>query len=373
MKMNCSNFVGIRNCFAGLACALSLMPLGCAAAIPLSLTKRSTVNFPAQATDQNNQQFTVGGVSSITFLDPRRGFPTPNAGHTFLAAMDNSNKLVELNLTFSANGSITNVVLVRGISLQESHDNEGISCTNGVRNSVLVSDEDQPGITEYSLSNCQVLSRLPIPPVFSSRRANFGFEALSLQENVRTLYVANEEALGVDGSLSTPQLGTLVRLQRYDMRLGIGSSTSQAVPVLQYAYRTQPIHGAVINGARSGLSDLVALPDRRVLALERSFALASQFFQTRIYELDFRDATDITNTPSLVAASFTPVSKRLLYQGSLNNLEGLCLGPRIGANSWVLLGILDDGDPVTVNQVVSFELKGMAATTVVPPLAEPIP
>lgn len=331
------------------------------------------MNFPTQAIDQGNQSFTVAGVSSITFLDPRRGFAAPGAGHSFLAALDNSNKLIELNLTFAANGSITNVTLTRGISLSESHDNEGIACTTGVRNSVLVSDEDQPGITEYSLSSFQVLTRLPVPTVFSSRRANFGFESLSLQQNVRTLYVANEEALSVDGSVSTPQLGTLVRLQKFAVQLGTDSSPSQSIPVAQYAYRTQPIHGAVINGARSGLCDLVALPDGRVLALERSFALASQFFQTRIYELDFRNASDTTNTPSLVAATFTPISKRLIYQGSLNNLEGLCLGPRIGANSWVLVGIVDDGDPVSVNQIVSFELIGMAATPLNPPLSEPIP
>src|SRR5690606_38995059 len=117
-----------------------------------------------------------------------------------------------------------------------------------------------------------------------------------------TVWTANEEALSVDGPLSTPSAGTVVRLLRYD----------NAGPAAQHAYVTAPIHGLVISGSRSGVSDLVALPDGRLLALERSFALASPLFLTRLYEVDTSGATDVSGLPGLAGQMYTPATKRLL-------------------------------------------------------------
>ena len=59
-------------------------------------------------------------------------------------------------------------------------------------------------------------------------------------------------------------------------------------------------------------------------------------------------------------AQFMPVTKVLLYVGGHLNLEGLCLGRATGADRVMLLGVVDDGDPLSSNQLVVFELGGLS-------------
>lgn len=350
-------------CHLPILCILALVAsaAGCNAA-PLTLARRSTITLPNQAIDQFGQTFTIAGLSAITYLDPTRsGKPDPatTADHRFIAVMDNSNKLIELSLRFDESGSITQCTLIRGITLPTSHDWEGAAYTDPARNSITLSDEDRPALTEFRLSDGAFIRNITPPSVYTQRRPNLGFESLTSRERSDQYWLANEEALAIDGPISTPTSGTDVRLSL----LQIDPSGSPTL-LRQVVYRTEPIHGAVINGARSGLSDLVVLPDGRLLALERSFAFASPLFLTRIYEVN-TTATDVrSQTAGLITNTFTRCNKSLLYSGGNNNLEGLCLGPRLAGPSstrWAILGIIDDGDPVSINQIVSFQLDGLTA------------
>jgi hypothetical protein len=222
----------------------------------------------------------------------------------------------------------------------------------GGGNNVFLAEETTPGVHEYSLDSYQREQSLSVPFVFGQRRENFGFESMTFGTSPFSLWTANEEALAPDGPLSTPAEGTVVRLQRY------GRSGGSIAPSIQYAYITEPIHGPLITGARSGLVDLVVLPDGRLLALERSLAATLPPFQNRIYEVNQAGATDVSGISSLKGASYTPVSKRLLWSGGLGNLEGLALGPQLTGGNWSLVGVIDDGDPVSMNAVVGFELSG---------------
>ncbi len=349
-------------CHLPILCILALVAsaAGCNAA-PLALARRSTITLPNQAIDQFGQTFTIAGLSAITYLDPTRSGkpdPAPTADHRFIAVMDNSNKLIELSLRFDESGSITQCTLIRGITLSTSHDWEGAAYTDPARNSITLSDEDRPALTEFRLSDGAFIRNITPPSVYTQRRPNLGFESLTSRERSDQYWIANEEALAIDGPISTPTAGT-------DVRLSLLAVAPAAAPRLlrQIVYRTEPIHGAVINGARSGLSDLVALPDGRLLALERSFALASPLFLTRVYEVN-TTATDVRDQNNgLVTGTFSHCGKTLIYSGGNNNLEGLCLGPRLDPQSpsrWVLLGIVDDGDPISINQIVSFELGGLS-------------
>jgi hypothetical protein len=118
------------------------------------------------------------------------------------------------------------------------------------------------------------------------------------------------------------------------------------------------------------LSDLVALPDGSLLALERSLGLIGGFFpeyRTRIYRVTFDGATDVSVSPfdaGLSGQSYIPATKTLLWSGHVGgsfgqNLEGLALGPVLTDGSWSLVGVVDNsggGDALSGNTAVAFTL-----------------
>lgn len=317
-----------------------------AAGQPLSVLHRGAVPLPTSTTDQTGQTFTVTGVSGIT----RR------SANDYLAIMDNSRYVVKLRVEIGELGEIASAQFTGGVRLADSRDFEGIAFTDEARNSVFLSEEGTPAIHEYSLATGARLRTFTTPPVFASRRANNGFESLArhpLPVGSGELWTANEEALTVDGPASSASVGTTVRLLHYTF------DRDTHTPGPQYAYLTQPWHGSSISGAKGGLSDLLVLPDGRLLALERSFAFSvAGFFQTRIYELDFEGATDVSSIPALTGATYTPIAKRLLWSGHLTNLEGLTLGPPLRGNMRSMLSIVDDGDPISTNSLSAFVLTG---------------
>lgn len=330
-------------------CSAVLLALTAAApGQPLAVSFRGTVNLAAStATDQHGVSFPIVGLSGIT----RR------TGDEYLAVMDNSNRLVRLRILLNPDGSIAGVGVLGGLTLANTRDFEGAAfvpaADPGGSGSVLLAEEGTPAVHEYALADGAWIRSLATPGLFAARRDNLGFESLSRRGLTGELWTANEEALTPDGPVSTTTAGTIVRLLRF------ADSGSGLVPDRQVAMITAPLHGTPVSGFRSGLVDLVALPSGRLLALERSLAFSLLgLFQTRLYELDWSGATEVSGIAALAGASFAPAARRLLYQGSLNNLEGLCLGPRLPSGRYALIGVIDDGDPISVNAVVSFELAG---------------
>lgn len=320
-----------------------MIAAGLAAASPPVITYRNTVNLPATTTDQNGAPFTITGLSGISW----RG------GDEFVAVMDNSNKLVRLSVQFSANAAVSQASVVGGISLAESHDMEGVAVSSAA-NAAYIAEEDSPAVRVFSLIDGLAGAPLSTPAVFLNRRSNLGFESLVRSADGSTIWTANEAALTVDGPTATSGAGTTVRLLRFDQAGGAYQ------PSAQFAYNAEPLHGAAISGSVSGVSDLVILPDGRLIVLERSLAFSiNGIFLTRIYLVDSAGANDVSALPGLIGQSFTPVAKTLLYSGSHTNLEGLCLGPQLATGSYALLGIVDDGDPVSVNALVALEISGV--------------
>lgn len=311
---------------------------------PLSVQFRNLHVLPTTALDQFSQAFTITGLSGISWI----------CGDEFVAVMDNSNKLVVLNVTFAADGSIASASVPHGVSLSQIRDFEGIAYTDTRQQTVFLSEEGTPAVHEFIQPAGFFIRTLPTPPVFANRRSNLGFEALARHPIGTPLWTANEEALTVDGPTSSPTAGTVVRLLRYDA----AGDTFEPGP--QYAYVVDPWHGTAVSGARSGLVDLVILPDGRMLGLERSLAFnLNGFFQSRIYHIDVSSATDVSGLPGLSGASYTPVARTLLWSGFLQNVEGLTLGPALPNGDRVLLGIIDDGDPISSNNLVAWTLSGV--------------
>ena len=119
-----------------------------------------------------------------------------------------------------------------------------------------------------------------------------------------------------------------------------------------------------VNVERSGLVDLLALPNGGVLALERELGGYLPHYRTRIYLLNFTGASDVTTVASLSSDSFTAVGKTLLWQGNtgFSNFEGITLGPALSEGSYALLLISDNGSGAMAQRQDSFSLilRGVA-------------
>jgi hypothetical protein len=305
-----------------------------------------------QTTDQSGTGFTITGLSGITY----RG------GTQYTAVMDNSNKLVNLDIELKPDGSIATATVTGGVSVATSRDYEGIAYTNAERNSVFISNEatpPPPAVYEYSLENGKLLQTVNMPKVFMHQVDNRGLESLTRRPDGKEMWTANEEALTVDGPASSATIGSVVRLQRFTV------DGNRATPTEQYAYVVEPIHSAIGLPICSGLSDLVDLPDGRLLALERSAREGLPPFETRIYLIDFASATDISQgdlADGLSGKSYKPVAKTELFKSTRigENLEGLCIGPKLANGNWAVLGVVDNGDGLSKNTLVAFELSDPA-------------
>lgn len=321
-----------------IACGTAALA-SCAHGQELAVTFRDGANLGSSATDQAGRSFAVTGLSGIAYA----------GGETYWAVMDNADKLVRLRIVLAGDGTISSAAITDGLTLAQSRDHEDLALTTW--GTALVCEETGPGVHEYALADGLLVRSLAIPAIYANRRGNFGFEAMTLGAD-GSLWVANEEALTVDGSVSTPQAGTRVRVQCFDVTQGAVSAG------VQVGYVTAPMHAGAISGGRSGLVAMVTLPSGRLVAMERSFASNfSRFFETRVYEATLTGATDTSGLASLLEMH-VPAGKRLMYRGGQTNLEGLCLGPALAGGGHAMVGIVDDGDPLSVNRVVSFVVTG---------------
>ena len=220
-------------------------------------------------------------------------------------------------------------------------DSEGIALTPS-GTSVWVSDEIASTITEFSLYDGSNVGSVAVPAIYrpANVQGNFGLESLAY--GAGALWTGNEEALRSDGALSTTTSGSWVRIQKFT-----GPDFAAAT---QYAYRTDPISALspFTDAERSGLVDVVALPDGRVLSLERELGGFLPIFRSRLYAIDFTGATDVSTVPSLTDGGFTAVTKTLLWQGyfALTNFEGITLGALRSDGFYSLLMVSDDGSGI---------------------------
>jgi Esterase-like activity of phytase len=268
---------------------------------------------------------------------------------------------VQFNLDLGEDGTIYSAAAVSGVTLSPSGDYEGIAYTGPARNSVFVSDETTNGVYEHNLTTGVRIQTVPIPAVFGTARADKSFESLTRAVSGSAMWTANEEGLGMDSQVSTPIAGTTVRLQKL---IDNGSGVT-AGP--QYAYVTDPIH-SLSSPKRSGVSDLVMLPDDTLITLERSVASATPVYRNSIYQVDLTGATDVSTAEfnaGLLGKTYTPATKTQLWAGTAGgglshlgeDMEGLALGPVLEDGNYLLVGIVDDDDILSNNTVVAFELS----------------
>ena len=262
-------------------------------------------------------------------------------GSTYYAVGDNGAQAIwQIDSPLgSRTGWIQSPAVAGSISVpMMGRDSEGIALSPE-RTSAWVSDEIDSTINQFSLVTGLMLGSVAVPSIYrpANVQDNRGLESLSY--GVGKLWTANEEALKPDGPLSTTSSGSWVRIQRF--------GGADLTPESQYAYRTDPISAMspFTTAERSGLVDVLALPDGQVLTLERELGGFIPLYRTRVYLLDLSGATDVTDVPSLSAGGFTATAKKLLWQGwfTSTNYEGITLGPVLRDGSSPLVLVSDDG------------------------------
>lgn len=210
-------------------------------------------------------------------------------------------------------------------------------------------------------------------PATQGVRPNEAFEALALTPDGSRLIAAAESALVQDGDRPTSDRGALVRMVTFDrVERGFAPSAEYAYPVDAVdipADYEQP-SGAI------GLVEILPLADGTVLSMERAFVREGagakrSLNHITIFRASFEGATDLRAHFSLRGApDVRPMRKsRILSLGdlaprlpstlaTLDNFEGLSVGPRLPNGDSTLLLLSDDN--FSKSQVTAFLLLRVA-------------
>jgi|GEM_PF-3141972 len=284
-------------------------------------------------------------------------------GDRYLAVSDKAPIIIDLSIQLEPGGGIhsaqimsTHSVLTHRGEPAKLSDIESI-CVEPQLPKQRTPDAATPAI--YIAEEAGRVHRIPSPdnafaiearPLFTwqepgspKMRGNKGIESMTIDHDF-TLFVANEDAAEVDGPVASFTQGAFVRLQAYRRR---------TPRLIGYRYKIDPINGDhfLTDKERSGLVELEALPDGRLLALER--AAGATGFRIRLYLIDPRAKSPQTVT-----------RKSLLWEKSFiqinANFEGMALGPTLpdGSRSLILIA---DNNSAGAHLLYALRLEGLPA------------
>jgi 3-phytase/alkaline phosphatase D len=196
----------------------------------------------------------------------------------------------------------------------------------------------------------------PTGPVTRGARGNAGFESLTLSPDLARLFTATETALIQDAPPATFDAGTRARILEYAVHAG------SYRPAREFVYNIEPIEKPAFKPALfiNGLVELLALNRTTLLALERGYVedeakTGASTNTIRLYRVSLAGASDVSSMDSLKDRSdVVPVTKTLLLDlsrvpglspdlaPSLDNFEGMALGPRLPDGRASLVLVSDD-------------------------------
>jgi hypothetical protein len=268
-------------------------------------------------------------------------------------------------------------------------DPEGIALSP--RRSLYISSEGvsrdgvAPFINEFDLETGQLTAKLPMPERFLPKVAdglpagivdNRGFESLTvIGNNTGTnpsgiepfrVFAATESSLHQDLAVSRdapptannpplPQQPVPIRMLHYLVGEDLPTLLAEHVYMLE-----KPPEGAL----EHGLSEMLVLDQGgHFLTLERSYSLAG--LSAQIYQMTPASATDTSDIVRLRGdmSGITPVYKQLVLDLdtldlTLDNLEGMTLGPQLPDGSQTLFLVSDDNfRDLQTTQFLMFRIK----------------
>jgi hypothetical protein len=330
---------------------------------PPRIEESGSIALPETATDAAGNEIRLTGISGITWLGDDR----------YAAIMDNSNIIITFRLRLSPQGTPQAVADVAVVRLAERHDYEDIApCPEPLRKRIasrqqrrglpepkqclIVCEEDTPAIRAISLDDGSLLGVVPLPPPLDRPRPNRGLESLAVDASGE-IWTANEEALPADGPAALDDC-TIVRLTR----ITIPEAGGPATEPVQHAYAVDPPHDftPLLNGAKfSGVVALVPLAAQRLLVLERSAGAGLPPFENRMAVVDVSAAENVAAANGDLASQREhAIPKKIVWRDQTGaNLEGLCLGPPLGAGGRALIAVADNGGIGGPNTLIAFTLS----------------
>lgn len=244
---------------------------------------------------------------------------------------------------------------------QHTVDFEGIIILENTN--LLLSNEGapnlgiNPSLTEFRQDGTFV-KNWQVPSIFIvDRQKNYGvrnnqaLESLTSTPDKQSIFTANEQALHQDGDKAGIANGSPVRIVQYDRHGEI---------LGQYPYMVSPIPnptGLSSVQGDNGLVEMLALDRHNLLTLERSYVASLNRVFVRIFHINLEHAHDISHSSSLSdkIAKVPFVAKALVLDfetiiplledgyRSLDNLEGMSLGPPLADGSQTLI-VVSDGN-----------------------------
>lgn len=274
-------------------------------------------------------------------------------------------------------------------SLGLSLDPEGIArLPNG---NLLVSDEYRPSVLEFAPSGAFVRA-YTIPDnlqpkaggsldyvngrgtINSGRQDNRGFEGITVSTDGTKAYAVLQDPLVNEGSSNDGRRSGNVRIVEFDTATGTSSA--------QYVYQLESVaslnavtpgqtFNATAQGRNIGLSSVMALPDGRLLVLERDNRGigvddpngSGQVALKSLYLVNLTGATNVASISlagsNALPTGVVPVSKTLFLDIRMallaagveisEKLEGVAFGPALAGGQMSLIVAADNDFSVTQN------------------------
>lgn len=318
-----------------LLCALLLLPTIISAQTPvMQLTFVGEQQIPTGYMFEDTE---FGGISSIAYdakEDVYYAISDDRSEHGYA-------RTYTLTLDFDAESfdsvTIESVFEMRqddGTSFAaQEPDAEGLAFVPAT-GTLIWSSERAPFLNEMALTG-DFMRAFTLPDYYIPGDGGVGvsdnqaFEALTVSANGQQIITATESALMQDGPKATLEQGSLSRILVLDFVSGEVDA--------EYVYETGPIPHDATGGsaADNGLTELLALDDDTLLAVERSFAQGVGN-TINIYSVELGEATNVIGAESLNDMTYIPVTKTpilTLEEGDfgldLDNIEGVTFGPEI--------------------------------------------
>lgn len=187
----------------------------------------------------------------------------------------------------------------------------------------------------------------------SGVRDNLAFESITISPSKNSLFFATEDALHQDGPVASLKQNSLVRISKYQ------KSGSGLVPSKEFIYSLGPIQSLENSvksvGAQTGIPAVIATDDSNLLVLERTYYPVVDITKLLLFKVNIpEDAKDYSGADSLKNEKISSLKKDILFDFDaiipklkteyqfLDNVEGMCLGPKLSNGNRTLILVSDN-------------------------------